>query len=206
MIKVIFFDFDGVLTSLPSGTYAVCKYISEKTGKPFEELRKAYLLDVGVRNLGLVDHAEGWKRFWEAAGLEENLPMLDEAFLSAPKEPKMFALAESLKHNGYKLGIITDNTKHRMELLEKEWQLNELFDALIVAARLGVDKYTGGDKIFRLALEKVQALPEETVFIDNNETNIQTAKGIGMAGIFYDSENRDVETLKKDLKKLGVKL
>lgn len=206
MIKAIFFDFDGVLTTLPNGTFTVCNYFAQKTGKAFDDLRKAYLLDVGPRNLGQVEHAQGWKSFWLEAGLTEDLKALDEAFLSAAREEKMFELVSALKTHGYQTGIITDNTKRRMELLESEWKLNEAFDSIIVSSRLGVDKFTGGDKIFKIALNSLNLKPEEAIFVDNSEKNIQTAQSLGMAGIYYDSESRDVERLTNELRMLSIKL
>lgn len=45
------------------------------------------------------------------------------------------------------------------------------------------------DRIFRLALEKVEKQPEQCVFIDNSVANLKVASEIGMTSILF---NRDV--------------
>lgn len=43
MIKAIFFDFDGVLTTDPTGSVSITNYLAAKAGISVEHIRKCYL-------------------------------------------------------------------------------------------------------------------------------------------------------------------
>jgi putative hydrolase of the HAD superfamily len=206
MIKTVFFDFDGVLTLDPSGQHTTCKYLSDHTGIPIDKLLEANKLRIGPRNLGTDSYADRWDEFCGHAGKNVDFGLLREAFLSTAKNETMFALVKDLKAHGYKTGIITDNNLERWDLLEKEWKLTELFDSIIVSSKVHLDKFTNGTKIFEKAAESLDINPDETIFIDNGEKNVEMASSLGMHGYYYDEKENDIEALISFLKSLGVKI
>jgi putative hydrolase of the HAD superfamily len=44
----------------------------------------------------------------------------------------------------------------------------------------------------------------ECIFIDNNEKNLIIPKSMGINTIYYDDKKRDIEKIKKELKKYGI--
>lgn len=64
----------------------------------------------------------------------------------------------------------------------------------------GVSKL--GDDAFINVLDKINAKPEECVFIDDLEVNIKRAEALGMWGIVY----KNKEELDQKLLKLGIKV
>ncbi|MBI5392693.1 HAD-IA family hydrolase [Candidatus Woesearchaeota archaeon] len=57
-------------------------------------------------------------------------------------------------------------------------------------------------EIYKIALQKINCKPEETVFIDDMQKYVDGANAVGIHGILF----QDAEQLKDDLKKLGVKV
>ena len=91
----------------------------------------------------------------------------------------------------------------RWRLLTKRLKLKELFDLLILSAKIGSTK--NEQKIFEAALNKLNIKPEEAIFIDNTESNLKTAFAMGINTIFFDDKENDMRSLKKNLKMFGVK-
>ena len=126
MIKAILFDFDGVLTTLFSGSYATALYISEKLGLNVDEVfnkRKLYIEDV---NSGKLDGKDVLRKVLSEFGATLNEDMLHEAYLSTPLDDKMFAYARELKKE-YMVGILTDDDAERFDMLAAKYNLKEEF-------------------------------------------------------------------------------
>jgi FMN phosphatase YigB (HAD superfamily) len=49
--------------------------------------------------------------------------------------------------------------------------------------------------VFEYALRRIDAKPEECVFIDNNSENLTAPKALGMNVIFHDDVKNDVDRL-----------
>lgn len=98
----------------------------------------------------------------------------------------------------YKLGIIANQTAGTMERIEK-WEIAKYFDAVIASAEAGLAK--PDLRIFYMALEQANCLPEEAVMIgDRLDNDIVPAKKIGMKTIWvrqgfakYQSINNESE-------------
>jgi putative hydrolase of the HAD superfamily len=202
MIRAIFFDFDGVLTTDSSGSYTTCKNLKKVSNAPLNKLIACYRKYSRDLNLGAT-HDKIWEVFCNCLGEKLDISCLREAFLSTPKNEEMLNLVEEVRKI-CKVGIITDNNKERFDLIREAWRLDEFFDSLIMSAGVGSMKDTRA--IFEKALDSLNVRPEECVFIDNQEKNLSIPKGMGFKTIFYKHEENDVGALKYRLKTLGVGL
>ncbi|HNV85514.1 MAG TPA: HAD family phosphatase [Candidatus Omnitrophota bacterium] len=100
----------------------------------------------------------------------------------------------------YRLAALSNtNDLHYRYWIEKFPILNRL-DFIFVSHEMGLRK--PDPEIFREALRKLGAEPEETVFIDDMEENVQTALSLGIAAVRFQSP----EQLKKELAELGVEI
>ncbi|MBV7337291.1 HAD hydrolase-like protein [Chloroflexi bacterium TSY] len=115
----------------------------------------------------------------------------------------IICLCGSLKAN-YRLGIITDNSKDRFEVVKDEMNLATIFDYFIVSAHIGSRKDSAAN--FELALTLANTKAEESVFIDNNRSNLAVPTALGFKTIFHDDEKNDVERLMRILVNIGVVL
>ncbi|MDB4978779.1 MAG: HAD-superfamily hydrolase subfamily variant 3 [Candidatus Peribacteria bacterium] len=202
MIKIVFFDFDGVLTVDGAGSFTTCTNIQKHIPDiAFDNIIKCYRLNHPKMLLGQTTHASIWKEFSSCVGKDLDIEILDEAFRNTPMNTKMMELAKKLK-NHYRLGIITDNSKERLNILKEEMKLSNLFEIIMVSGETGIRK--DSDETFVKALELAGCKPEECVFIDNSEDNLIAPKKLGWNTIFHDHKKNDVDFVIGELSKLGV--
>jgi putative hydrolase of the HAD superfamily len=202
MIKAIFFDFDGVLTIHGSGSYTTCTNIQKHVPDvPIGQILKCYRVHQSKLLLGQTTHADVWKDFCACIGKDLDIEVLHEAFRNTPMNVDIMELCKKLKGR-YRLGIITDNSKERIDLLKDEMKLSSIFDVIVVSGETGVRK--DSDATFMQALALAKCCAEECVFIDNNESNLTAPKKLGWNTIFYDDKKNDVHSLIEELDGFGV--
>lgn len=90
--------------------------------------------------------------------------------------------AIKLKKQGYKIAILSDQWHFSKRALMPK-SLTKHFSPVIVSCEVGVRK--PNQKIYSLTLEKLKVMPEECLFIDNQEWNIRPAKKLGMKTILF---------------------
>ena len=201
MIKAVFFDYDGVLTTDKTGSITTTRYLSEATGIELSAVKAAFSRHNRALTLGHVTHLQIWSEICKSVGRDLDIALLFEAFESTPMNRDMFALARRLKRSK-EVGIITDNKKDRIDHLKQHQGLEPLFSPIVVSAELGIDKQ--GKEIFIHALRLAGIAAEEAVFIDNNEENLSAPRALGIAAIFHDDERNDVEALSNALGEFGL--
>ena len=76
-------------------------------------------------------------------------------------------------------------------------KLDDVFDAMVISAEVGLIK--PDPRIYRLALAKLGARPEESVFIDDVPANVDAARSAGMVGIEFAQPEKVLEELKQIL-------
>jgi HAD superfamily hydrolase (TIGR01549 family) len=131
--------------------------------------------EVLLRSLGL-NHAvhmaeEIYQRFWK---LDRELQLYPDV---AP------ALTE-LKQRGYKIGLITNVTDDPTEDVERIG-LGKWIDEVIASCLVRCDK--PNPKIFEIALERLDAVPEEAVHVgDQLLSDAEGATSAGIKGVLLD--------------------
>lgn len=85
---------------------------------------------------------------------------------------------------GLKMGLLSNAWPSLRGLLEREWGLAELFDAILISAEVGVTK--PDRRIYRAALEALEAAPGRTLLVDDMPANVAGARAVGMQALqFY---------------------
>ncbi|WP_307873399.1 HAD family hydrolase [Burkholderia sp. Se-20378] len=192
VIKAIFFDYDGVLTTDRTGSVTTIRYLSEQSGVEYDILRNAFARHNADLLLGKTTHKAIWRAVCESARHELDFGWLEAAFLSTPANAGMFDLARRLEPF-YALGIITDNKKDRIDCLRKAQRLDDLFDPIVVSAERGSGKE--GAAVFEYALGCLDVKPEEAIFIDNTSENLIVPRQLGMHAILHDDSRNDIDGL-----------
>jgi len=201
LIKAIFFDFDGVLTTDKTGSTTTTRYISQKTGIRLAAVKAAFARHNKILTLGKVTHSQIWPQLCDDLEQPLSLELLHEAFESTPLNKDMLKLAHELSRT-HIVGIITDNKKDRIDFLRRRHNLDALFNPVVVSAEIGSDKEE--QEIFLAALRSAGVKASESVFIDNNEENLVVPNALEMKTCFHDDERNDVEALIKKLQEVGV--
>ena len=201
MIRAVFFDFDGVLTTDKTGSTTTTRYISQETGIALSAVKAAFARHNAALTLGETTHERIWPELCDELGRPLDISLLREAFESTPLNEDMFRLARELKR-AHRVGIITDNKKDRIDHLRRRHSLDELFNPVIVSAEVGADK--SGSAIFQAALDGAGVRADEAVFIDNSNDNLVAAEALGMRTCFHDDEENDIAALVRQLRRIGV--
>lgn len=204
MIKAIFFDLDGVLTTDAKGSLTMSKNLCEMVpGLSMQDVLACYRQDIEDLNLGRVSMQEVWEKLCTACNIPASDDLIQEMMRKAPKNDAMFDLAEFLSKH-YRLGIITDNGRERMDVLTTEMRLSGLFDPIVVSAIVHASKCDGTTKIFDAALDRTGCKAEAALFIDNQEKNLVTPAKMGMKTYFHDDAVNDGAALRIALRQWGA--
>lgn len=196
MIKAILFDFDGVLTIDKTGSTSITKYIAEQTGLPLSSVKDAYYKFNKALLYGKLTHPEMWQEFCELLQTAIDYQVLTDSFIHTALDEKMVNLLKTLKSR-YRIGLITDNKRDRIDAIIQHHGWKNLFDVVAVSA----DLHTGKEQpeIFRYVFEQLSLSPEECVFIDNTAKNLVVPETLGMHTILFDDEHRNVEAFTRTL-------
>lgn len=196
MIKAVFFDYDGVLTTDKTGSLTTNRFLSKQTGISYEAISIALQRHNAALNEGKTDYASVWPCV--CADLRREIPrnLLLAAFESTPVNDEMFRLARDLRTR-CPVGIVTDNKKERMEHLRRHQQLDALFHPIVVSADVGSTKAT--PRIFEHALAFLDVRPQDCIVIDNSAGNLAAAAALGMKIVHFDDESNDVAGLRRCL-------
>lgn len=112
-------------------------------------------------------------------------------------DESLTSLIKRLKGN-YKIGLLTNSRSDYSRSILDSHNLTSLFDEIIISSEVGVIK--PDRKIFELTLQKMNISADQTIFIDDNQSNVEAASALGIKSIWY----KDLATLKEELAKLGI--
>jgi HAD superfamily hydrolase (TIGR01549 family) len=92
-------------------------------------------------------------------------------------------LVIGLKKLGYKTAILSVHGKEWIDYLEKKFNFHELFDVVSFSYDEGISK--PNPSAFQNILKKLNAKPEECIFIDDNPRNVEAAKALRIESILF---------------------
>lgn len=125
----------------------------------------------------------------------------DFIFAQSEEFPESRAVLSSVAASGkYLLATINNEALELNERRIQEFQLRREFKAFFSSCFLGIRKPDEG--IYKVALEVTQRKPEECLFIDDRELNLECAQQLRMRTIHY----QDAAQLRRELAANGVVL
>jgi len=136
------------------------------------------------RELGISLATETVKRCWQDmfTPISENIAQL----------PHLKQMAQ--------LGMISDTNPWHIEIIRQDCDIFRHFNALIFSYEVQLAK--PDRRIFEIALERLNAAPEQCAYIDDMQQNVAAARQLGMHGIICTTPS----DLKTQLKKFGLSL
>ncbi|MDB4861556.1 HAD family phosphatase [bacterium] len=105
---------------------------------------------------------------------------------------------QKIKSYGFPCYVLSNWSDETYEGMEEEYPFLKDFDDKIISGREFLVK--PDPQIYRLAMSRFDLVPEETLFIDDREDNIQAAQNLGFQTIHL----TDPSTIKSDIKKFLV--
>ena len=201
MIKAVLFDYDGVLTLDKSGSYSICKYISQNADIDYELFSTEYKKYNADLLIGKVTHEQIWNQLCKNVNKSISIKYLFDSYKNTPMNLKMIDLVKRIKKNN-KTGLITDNKKDRIDAAKIDYKLAELFEVISVSAEIGSQKTK--EMIFNRTSTQLSVRNDECVYIDNQESNLVIPNKLGMKTIFYNHKENNIKRLVTELKLLNI--
>jgi len=196
-IRCVAFDFGGVIAE--EGFREGMRAIASNFGlDPQETIDMAFKLVFDVRfvEAGCTE-ADMWEEFRKRSGVTAGDAVLRDMVLSRfVVRPSMLKTTADLKEKGYRTAMLTDQAGWLKELDAKTPFLH-LFDPVINSWDTGKTKKDPTS--FTDLAAAVGLPPEEILFIDDNEGNVERASAMGLNTILFKDMERFEEQLKKQL-------
>ncbi|KXF80772.1 HAD family hydrolase [Enterovibrio coralii] len=200
-IKNIVFDIGNVMVRWSPAEIARLTFGEGADGQAKAE--KIFRSDIWLAlNRGELTEAEAKEQIMALSGISAALV---DALFYYIKETQILLfgslkLLNDAKAKGYKVFALTDNVHEIVAQLKARYDFWPLFDGAIVSAEEGCLKPDAG--IFQRLVAKYDVEPEESVFLDDVQRNIDGARAVGFHGILFVS----AEQARQDLAALGVAL
>ncbi len=199
-IKAVCFDFGGVIELYEHGK--IMPKIAELLNVPVADFRTEYFKNNHLTNV----ENQNWEEiiiktvsnFNTSIEIETAVRAMVHKWVANKKlNTELLSWFPILKQKGFKIGILSNNTtKLREEIKAKG--IHNLADVILISAEIGFQK--PHKEAFCALFEKLNVLPQETIFIDDANKSLEKAGEIGYHPILF----RDNEQLKKDLQNFGI--
>ena len=100
---------------------------------------------------------------------------------------KVYDFVKECKSLGYMLVIASNASKGSFEWRSNIYGLMDVFDGRIISSDIGMRKPS--QKFFKYTVDVLGFEPEEMLFIDDSDVNIDSAKKLGINCIKYEDES-----------------
>ena len=194
--KIVVFDYGGVIAD--ANYFPLVAFLSRTMGTPAPPLKQKPFEPTFKESLSKPPS------YWEAyAGktLSKNWVKnyhKNQQYLIDPIHG-MHKLIQSLKKLEIQVALLSNTSHARTTFLESKGAYAP-FNPVLLSCNLGVKK--PNKKIYELLLSTLDIPPQQCLFIDDKERNIDAAKALGIDGIVFHSSQQ----LKQELLKRGIAL
>lgn len=206
-IKTILFDFGGVLYLTPDmkwvrrwkGILGIGEgpEILEMLENPNES---QIVKDVC---LGKISEAHTWDMVAEKWHIKPEFVqrIRKKAFLKRNLNKPMVELLAEL-HETHQTGILSNAGDQTRHVMEDVFHLDRYVEDIIISAEEGIIK--PDPRIYQIALERLGADPETTLFIDDYPPNVEAAREMGMKAVHFVENKQAIQRIKSYLDGKGA--
>jgi putative hydrolase of the HAD superfamily len=199
-IRAVILDFGEVLCFQPDP--GVMGRMAQLFGIAAENFMERYVPTRGPYDQGLLTPEEYWMGFARNAGvtvdaqLVERLRALDLAMWSRINGD-MIDWVEALHAAGMTTALLSNMQHDMAAYARKNFAWLRHFDHQLLSCELRLIKPDAA--IFTRTIERIGLPPQQTLFVDDREPNIQAAQAIGLKAFHF----RGVEDLRTELEGIG---
>lgn len=200
MIKAVFFDYHGVLDkrTFRQGMFGLIVKetydpASGTTLKGHEEniLQKYVPLSVDYAS-GKIPAEAFWSELKKTGLSQATLEHARNYILTVEPNKELWDALPSLKDKYY-LGILSDCSKEKMDVIQRTFDLPQHFDAWHFSCDYRITKQD--PEFFNLMTTGDKFLPEECLLVDDKEKVVDRAKSFGFGGFVFKSTKDLVNAL-----------
>lgn len=196
MIKLIIFDVGGVIDTFDEVQYIA--YISKKLRIDPMEFRSTLIPMLDEMEIGKVGLSKLLKTLSKHFKVSEERLEWDSAFRRLNKVNYGIVDLIGKLSKSYKIAVLTNVSRSRHEVKMETYLKKVKYDRIFTSFGLKMRKPE--HSIYLYVLKKMNAKPQETLFIDNLRINTDGAKELGINTIQY----KNYRDLVKRLGKIGV--
>jgi putative hydrolase of the HAD superfamily len=182
MKKWILFDAMGVIFVTGDDTKdLLIPFIKDRKENISVELINALYISA---SLGEIKSSQ----FWNYLGLESDYINLDKQYLDEKLvlDPHVRSVLEEL-HKKYNLALLSNDVSEWSSYLREKYNLNQYFNVIIISGDVRHRKPS--EKIYRIALGKINSSPDNCIFIDDRIKNLYPAIKLRMKTIKFNRED-----------------
>lgn len=203
-IQAIIFDVGGVLDR-PADTATEemeRQQLAAKLGLDLDAMWRLFYQGENwkLARTGVISDAEFWQRNLSPFGITD--PAAQQTFaqrLNAHREVNvtMRSLLDDL-HGRIRLAVISNASDTLETGLEQRYQISHYFELIVNSARVALAK--PDPAIFEWTLAQLQLRPEQTLFTDDQQHNVNAASELGMHAVLFTG----AAELRRHLVELGI--
>jgi len=198
-IKVLFFDIGGVL--LTNGWDRTSRRLaSDEFDLDWDEFQDRHDSVSGDFEIGKLTMPDYLRRtvFYRERDFTE-AAFVDFMKSQSKVKPDSLAVARGLAETGqYLMATLNNESRELNDFRIETFGLQEYFSLFLSSSYLGVSK--PDREIYSVAVDVVQYQPEQCVFIDDRELNLECANLLGIRPVLF----TDADQLRVSLGELGV--
>ena len=193
MIKALFFDLGGVL--LRTQNRSIREKLGQEFGMTYDQIDSFVFESQSSKlaSIGRISEDEHWMDVTRRLGLDaSHMPRLRDTFFAGDVLDMELVNFLRQSHGTYKTGLISNAWSGLRPWILRE-KFDDAFDHMVISAEAGFAK--PDPRIYQLAMEKLGVLPEESIFVDDVQKNIDAANNLGMKGILFKDSHTTLDQI-----------
>ena len=183
-IKAIIFDLGGVL--LRTADFSPRDRLAARLGMNRYELEELIFGgESGDRaQRGEITVQEHWEHLQRQLNYspQQFKALLDEFFAQDRLDDDLMDYVRRL-HKTYQTVLLSNAWDDLRKVIAEKWHFEDAFDNIIISAEVKLVK--PDEHIYRLALDRLGVDPEQAIFVDDMQRNVDGAKAVGLHGIRF---------------------
>lgn len=199
-IKAVIFDMGGVL--LRTANTSARDTIAERFGVTRQELEAVVFSgESSIRSeQGKLSDVEHWQTVMRHFGqpVVDHISLYNEYFSGDFIDQRLLCFAASLKPQ-YKLGLLSNAWENARPLLSERFDFLDIFDHSIFSYEVKSRK--PDPVIYHAILEMMDVQPQEAIFIDDLQENVEGAKAAGMYALRFKDTDQVIQALTQRLQR-----
>ncbi|HEU4905840.1 MAG TPA: HAD family phosphatase [Solirubrobacterales bacterium] len=206
-IEAVISDFGGVLTTPLVQSFMAFQdrtgISGEVLGKgmqaateangdnPLFEMERGEITEVAFLDL-LTEHLQ------PLLGHEPEMHSFKEIYFEALEpNPAMIELMRELKHDGYRMAMLTNNVQEWEPLWRSMLPVDEIFETVVDSGFVGCRKPES--EIYRITLDRLSLPAEACLFVDDVKVNCEGAEKAGMTAVHFEDNEQAIADVRSAL-------
>ena len=192
--STVFFDWSGVVAN-DSGDDFI-EYSLREIGATNTQIPEIIKNEFSQFMLGQISENEYWDKLKNNYGLNVDDSRIGyfNNWQGIKPNIRIIELVHKLKSNGFKIGLISNIISPVRDII-KQFGYYDVFDEAILSCEVGLLKPQ--KDIYELALHRMDAVAQESIFIDDKPLNLDTANTMGFVTLLAKNPEQIISEVNK---------